>query len=63
MTGVLRLWARVLRYLDEVSGQAEFRRVCDAHAGPGGGRLTARERRSLWRTHARRTARTTSRCC
>ena len=48
-----------------VSGQAGFRRVCRAReaVGPQGWRLTAKERRSLWRTHARRTSRETGRCC
>ncbi|MFB7178762.1 hypothetical protein ACFCYI_13775 [Streptomyces sp. NPDC056257] len=64
-TAALRLWGRAVRYLDEVSGQAEFRRVCRAHeaAGPEGRRLTAKERRRLWRTHTQRAARVTSRCC
>ncbi|WP_330330960.1 hypothetical protein OHS33_15345 [Streptomyces sp. NBC_00536] len=63
--GALRLWGEAVRYLDEVSGQAEFRRVCRAHeaAGPVGRGLTAKERRSLWRAHALRTARETNRCC
>ncbi|MGW0535261.1 hypothetical protein [Streptomyces sp. NPDC003032] len=58
------LWARAARYLDEVSGQAEFRRVCRARAATApGGRLTARQRRALWRDHSRRAEHVTTRCC
>lgn len=64
MRAVGRLAAGAARYLDEVSGQAEFRRVCRAHAaGAPGGRLSARERRRLWRVHTAKGATTTARCC
>ncbi|MEU8975216.1 hypothetical protein AB0D11_39310 [Streptomyces monashensis] len=64
VAAVRRLWAGAARYLDEVSGQAEFRRVCRAHtAAAPGGRLSAKERRALWRGYTGRAAGNTTRCC
>lgn len=54
-----------VRYLEEVSGQAEFERLCREQEAltPDGGRLSAKTRRSLWRAHSARTAQEANRCC
>ncbi|MEV0375421.1 CstA-like transporter-associated (seleno)protein [Streptomyces sp. NPDC050636] len=60
-----RLWGKGVHYLREVSGQAEFQRLCHAHEAthPDGGSLSAKTRRALWRAHSERRAHETNRCC
>ncbi|WP_406220558.1 hypothetical protein [Streptomyces decoyicus] len=62
---VRRLAGVVVGYLREVSGEAEFERLCKEYENTetDGARLSLRARRGLWRAYSAGRARETNRCC